>query len=131
MVLSSFGKNLSEIEIRDILGNPRLGLSLALANQRLLLAGFQTQLDNKLSLDDLRDYTRQNIFPIVGVERHILGYLPASHAVVISKITSNNVEVFDPLEAEYPKSFGTAKFQNYRKNNNDEIFSGYKEDSID
>lgn len=111
IVLSSFGKNLSEIEIRDILGNPRLGLSLALATEKLSFAGFQTQLDRELNLDDLRDYTRQNIFPIVGVERHILGYLPASHAVVISKITSKNVEIFDPLEVEHPKIFGKQDFE--------------------
>jgi ABC-type bacteriocin/lantibiotic exporter with double-glycine peptidase domain len=110
MVLSNFGKNLSEIEIREILGNPRLGISLTLANEKFLLAGFETEIDYDLSLDDLRDYTRKNIFPIVGIERHILGYLPASHAVVISKITSNYVEIFDPLESEYPKVFGKQGF---------------------
>jgi ABC-type bacteriocin/lantibiotic exporter with double-glycine peptidase domain len=110
MVLSSFGKNLSEIEIREILGNPQLGISLTSANEKLLLAGFETEIDYDLSLDDLRDYTRKNIFPIVGIERHILGYLPASHAVIVSKITGNSVNIFDPLETEHPKAFGKQGF---------------------
>jgi hypothetical protein len=87
-----------------------LGISLTLATEKLLLAGFETEIDYDLSLDDLRDYTRKNIFPIVGIERHILGYLPASHAVVVSKITGNSVNIFDPLENEHPKAFGKQGF---------------------
>ncbi len=83
MVLSSFGEIWSETELKEILGNPLLGVTLAKAQAKLSETGAKIELDTDLNLDDLRDYTRKNVFPMVGVERHILGYQPASHAVVV------------------------------------------------
>ncbi len=111
MVLSSFGENWTEYEITEIFGNPRLGIILAQAQIKLANVGAISEFDTELNLDDLRDFTRRNIFPIVGVERHILGYLPASHAVVISRVMSGNIEIFDPFEKEYPKIFGQKSFE--------------------
>ncbi|MGI8669750.1 MAG: cysteine peptidase family C39 domain-containing protein [Aridibacter sp.] len=68
MVLAGLGKTWSESEIIRILGNPRLGITLAKAQAKLSEFGANAELDADLNLDDLRDYTRQNIFPIVGVE---------------------------------------------------------------
>ncbi len=111
MVFSSSGKTWSEHEITEIFGKPLLGITLAQAQVKLSDFGAKSEFDGDLSLDDLRDYTRRNIFPIVGVERHILGYLPASHAVVVSKVIGENIEIFDPLEKEYPKIFGRKSFE--------------------
>ena len=74
-------------------------------------AGANIELDTHLNLDDLRDYTRSNIFPIVGVERHILGFQPASHALVVVEVSSENVVIFDPLEDEKPKIFRCETFK--------------------
>lgn len=111
MVFNSRGETRSEQEITAIFGKPLLGITLAQAQVKLSDFGAKSEFDCDLSLDDLRDYTRRNIFPIVGVERHILGYLPASHAIVVAKVASENIEIFDPLEKEYPKIFGHKSFE--------------------
>lgn len=111
MILSGFGEIWSETELREILANPLLGLTLAKAQAKLLQAGAKIELETDLNLDDLRDYTRKNVFPMVGVERHILGYQPASHTVLVVKVTSGNVSVLDPLEDEQPKTFGRETFE--------------------
>ncbi len=111
IIASGFGQNYFESELRQILGNPILGLTLSNARRKLNETGVKTELDDELNLDDLRDLTRQNIFPIVGIERHILGYQSASHAVVVVEVTSENVSVLDPLENEQPKTFGRKTFE--------------------
>lgn len=111
MVLSSFGETWTEADLREILGNSRLGITLTKAQAMLLEAGANIELDTNLNLDDLRDYTRRSIFPIVGVERHILGFQPASHAVIVVEISSENVIIFDPLEDEKPKIFSRETFK--------------------
>ena len=111
MVLSGFGQNFSEIELRELLGNPILGLMLSNARRKLNERGGQTELDDELNLEDLRDLTRQNIYPIVGVERHILGFQSASHAVVVVEVTSNYVSILDPLENETLHLFKRKTFE--------------------
>jgi ABC-type bacteriocin/lantibiotic exporter with double-glycine peptidase domain len=111
MVLSGFGQNYSEAKLREILGDSILGLTLTATQRKLSEIGAQVELDNELNLDDLRDLTRQNKFPIVGVERHILGYLPASHAVVVIEITSQSVSILDPLEGKNELIFQRKTFE--------------------
>lgn len=111
MVLEGLGHPFTEKEILKVLGRPRLGITLKQAQLLLSNAGITAEIDADLNLEDIRDYTRKNIFPIVGVERHVLGYLPASHAVVTSKVTSQSVEIFDPYESEYPKVFSLGTFE--------------------
>ena len=111
MVGSGFGQNFSEIELREILGNPILGLTLTVAQRKLTEFGAKSELDDELNLDDLRDLNRQNIFPIVGVERHILGSQSASHAVVVIEVTSQNVLILDPLENNQPQTFPRQTFE--------------------
>ena len=111
MVLNGFGQEYFESELREILGNPILGLTLLTAQRKLLEIGAQVEIDNELNLDDLRDLTRQNIFPIVGVERHILGFLSASHSVVVAEVTSQNVSILDPLENKNRQIFQRNTFE--------------------
>ena len=53
---------------------------------------------------------RTGQYPIVGVERHLLGYPRAFHAIVIVQITSTTVEVLDPLDGPAPRQYGLAAF---------------------
>ncbi len=49
-------------------------------------------------------------YPIVGVERHLLGHPPASHAIVLVQITSRAVHVLDPVEGPQPQRYGREAF---------------------
>ena len=62
------------------------------------------------NLDDLRETLRCSRYPIVGVERHLLGYPPASHAIVVVQITSRAVHVLDPVEGPQPQRYGREAF---------------------
>ena len=110
MVLSGLGDHRDEAEVRQLIGYSRLGVSLARAHARLSEAGAEAELHNDWNLTDLRDCVRSGQFPIVGVERHLLGFPRAFHAIVIVKITSSTVEVLDPLDDVAPRPYGVAAF---------------------
>lgn len=110
MVLSGFEANLTEAQIRDILGRPRLGITLMAAAIRLQQAGASAILYNDWSLDDLREALHRDHHPIVGVERHPLGYPPASHAIVIIRVTSRYLTALDPLDGPAPKRYSIHAF---------------------
>ncbi|MBO0797886.1 MAG: hypothetical protein J2P31_03615, partial [Blastocatellia bacterium] len=65
---------LSETRVRDLIGHTPLGISLSLAQMKLSEAGAVARFHDDWSLDDLRDALRAGWRPIVGVERHLLGY---------------------------------------------------------
>ena len=111
MVLNGLGETWTEEKLRELLGNPILGLTLTSAQKKLSEFGAKAELDDELNLEDLRDFTRQNIFPIVGVERHILGYQSASHAVVVVEVSSRSVSILDSLADKQPKSFARETFE--------------------
>lgn len=46
----------------------------------------------------------------VGVERHLLGHPPASHAIVVVQVTSRAVHVLDPFEGPQPQRYGHEAF---------------------
>lgn len=97
MVLSGFGQTLDESRIRQLLGNPRFGLTLSQANRKLLEIGAVAEWHDDWSLDDLRDALREGTFPIVGVERQFFGHPSAAHAIVITNMQSAEIEFLDPL----------------------------------
>ena len=49
-------------------------------------------------------------YPIVGVERHLLGHPPASHAIVVLQITSRTIHVLDPVAGPQPQRSGREAF---------------------
>lgn len=49
-------------------------------------------------LDDVRDCLRHGGYPIVGLERRFFGHPSATHAVVITAVRSETVEMLDPLD---------------------------------
>ena len=62
------------------------------------------------SFDDLRDTLRTGHHPIVGVERHLLGYSRAFHAVVLVEITGATVTAPGPLDGPEPRRYGVTTF---------------------
>jgi ABC-type bacteriocin/lantibiotic exporter with double-glycine peptidase domain len=111
MVLTGFSQTLPEMPIRQMIGTPKLGISLVTAVARLNQHGAISQAHEDWNLEDIRDAIREGHFLIVGVERHLLGYPPASHAVVVVNVTSSGVEILDPLDGPQPKQFGLSAFQ--------------------
>ncbi len=111
MVLSDFDLHLSEKHIRQLLTHTQLGLSLKTACYHLQKAEAVASVHNDWNLDDLRDALRKGSYPIVGVERHILGYPDASHAVVLIEVRSDVVKALDPLDGPNAKEFSTSAFE--------------------
>ena len=110
MVLTGFNAQWTEPQVRQVVGQNRLGLTLQTACVGLAQAGAKATVYEDWSLDDLRDALRAGGFPIVGVERHPLGHPPVFHAIVVTGITSEAVEVFDPLEASPPQRYRLTTF---------------------
>ena len=110
MVLHSLGDSRDEAQVRQLIGYTRMGVSLAAAQARLAAAGSTTEWSTDWNLTDLRDAVRAGHYPIVGVERHLLGYPRAFHAVVIVQVTSATVEILDPLDGPAPCQYGVAAF---------------------
>lgn len=111
MALTGFGQDWTEAQVRQMLGRSRLGITLLAAPTGLVQAGAAAFLHDDWSLDDLRDSLRQGQYPIVGVERHPLGYQPASHAIVLVNVTSGYVEALDPLDGPQPRQYGLPAFE--------------------
>src|SRR5215510_12556443 len=110
MVLGELGVQVAEAPVRRLIGHTRLGVSLAVAQMQLSQAGATALLHEDWSLDDLRDTLRTGHHPIVGVERHLLGYARAFHAVVLVEVTTAAVTVLDPLDGPEPCHYGIAAF---------------------
>jgi ABC-type bacteriocin/lantibiotic exporter with double-glycine peptidase domain len=110
MVLTSLGQHHSESELRHVLGNPRFGITLTQAAQRLRSVGAMTQWHADWGLDDVRDSLRDGAYPIVGIERRFLGHPSATHAVVITAVQSGEVAMLDPLVGPAPQMCHVATF---------------------
>jgi len=98
MVLSAYGKEVSEKELRKACRwNPLLATSssaIVAAAQRL---GFiHSREDDGLRVYDLRDLLRRGLFPIVGIQLHPYGLI-GDHAQVVVGLSSRTVDVYDPL----------------------------------
>jgi len=92
MVLNGLGDGRDEAQVRQLIGHARTGVSLMAAQARLAQARAVAEWHADWNLTDLRAAVRAGHFPIVGVERHPLGYQRAFHAVVLVQITSATVE---------------------------------------
>jgi ABC-type bacteriocin/lantibiotic exporter with double-glycine peptidase domain len=110
MVLTGFGVMWTEGQVRTLFGRSRLGITLTAAQAHLAHAGARAVLHEDSSLDDLRETLRRGHYPIVGVERHLLGHPPASHAIVVVQVTSSGVHVLDPFAGPQPQRYGREAF---------------------
>ncbi|NOT53544.1 MAG: hypothetical protein HOP18_02965 [Deltaproteobacteria bacterium] len=110
MVLGGLNVPVTEARVRHLIGHSRLGTSLAMAQRKLRDAGVMALFHEDWSLDDLRDMLRAGFHPIVGVERHQLGYSRAFHAIALIEVTSTAVTVLDPLDGPDPRGYGVPAF---------------------
>ena len=112
MVLSGFGQFPTEKRLRQLLGNPLLGLSLAQAYQRIVSAGIaDASHHSDWGLIDLRDCLRAGHHPIVGIERRCFGHPAALHAIVLLEISSQSISAFDPLGSAQAEIFNLRTFE--------------------
>lgn len=112
MVLSGFGQFPTERRLRQMLGNPLSGLSLAQAYQRIASIGIADAFHHTdWGLIDLRDSLRAGWHPIVGIERRCFGHPDALHAVVLLEISSQSVSAFDPLGSTQAETFNLQTFE--------------------
>ena len=111
VVLTGFKESWTEARVRQLLGRPRLGITLAAAQERLAQAGAKALLETDWNFDDIRDALAQGRYAIVGVERQLLGYEPGSQAVVIVSITSKRISVLDPLDDPHAMQYGLRSFE--------------------
>jgi hypothetical protein len=110
MVLTNFGQHHAESAIRRVLGNPRFGITLKQAADRLQTARAMPQWHADWGLDDIRDCLRDGSYPIVGIERRFFGYPSATYAVVITAVQGGEVAMLDPLLGPAPQSAHIATF---------------------
>ena len=103
IVLSGFGSLCAEKEIRQLLGNPRFGLTLGQAAVKLSEYGAAAEWHCDWGLDDLRDSARGGNYPIVGIERRYFGHPSAAHAVVVVEVRATEIEMLDPLLGPEPR----------------------------
>jgi ABC-type bacteriocin/lantibiotic exporter with double-glycine peptidase domain len=111
MVLAAFGQTWTEQQVRRIIGHTRLGVTLNSAHAGLIQAGSTALIHDDWGLDDLRDALRRGQNPIVGVERHPLGYQAASHAITLVNLKVDMVEALDPLDGPQPQRYGLGAFE--------------------
>ena len=111
IVLSGYGVFCDEAEVRQWLGQPRLGITLGAAQTRLAKTGVQVEWYDDWNLDDLRDALRQGWHPIIGVERQLFGTPAARHAIVLVSLTSQTVQALDPYDGPQPQKYGTQTFE--------------------
>ena len=102
MVLAEMGHERTERDVRQLLGNPRFGLTLRRAANMLQEAGALVEWHDDWGLDDIRDCLREGNYPIVGVERRFFGHTSAPHAVVVTAVRGREIFLLDPLSAQPP-----------------------------
>ena len=111
MVLTVFGQRHAENEIRRLLGNPRFGLTLSQAAEKLIENGAFAEWREDWNTDDLRDCLREGNFPIVGIERRFFGHESATHAVVIISVKADSIEFLDSLANDKPQMTSRETFE--------------------
>jgi len=111
MVLTGFGQQLPEAQVRQILQVSPLGVTLPKAQRRLLQYKVRAELHEDWSWLDLRDCLRAGWHPIVGVERRFWGHPDASHAVVVIGASNQTIRVFDPLGTAQAEVFNSTTFE--------------------
>lgn len=97
MILDYLGKDIEEKVLRDLCNTTELG---TYANDIVLCAkelGFKAE-KAYLSLDDLRQLTMENIFPIIYVNTYFINRVFTTHAIIIEEFKNDEVVVINPSE---------------------------------
>jgi hypothetical protein len=96
MVLAALGDARSEDELATLLGSQAFGTPASRVSG-LKKLGYRTIYDS-FTLEDLRAYCQQSLFPIAFVSADPLSWLPfrGAHAVVILEIGQDEMIIHDP-----------------------------------
>jgi ABC-type bacteriocin/lantibiotic exporter with double-glycine peptidase domain len=100
MVLESFGKKFTEMELSKIIGfSPRKGVSPKMMDSlcEIIDIGYEYRFDS--SLEEIEDITRAGFYPIVLVDPSILYDIPEEehgHYIIIKNINEGKVIINDP-----------------------------------
>ena len=111
MVLTGFGQTLTEQQVCQMLRLSPAGTTLPKAYWQLRRRNVVVGLHEDWNLIDLRDCLRAGWYPIVGIERRLLGHPDASHAIVLVKVSSQMVKAFDPLGTVQAETIGIETFE--------------------
>jgi len=96
MLLSSFGLELNEAELRDACDCTRLGTDALQAVDVARQFGFVGTAKHTLNFIELSQLIQNGIFPIVFVSLMPISGIRETHAVIVTDFGADFVEVFDP-----------------------------------
>lgn len=97
MIMAYFGKNIGEGELRKLCNTTEQGTfadDIVLCAKKL---GFKAE-KKYLSINEMRELVRKNIFPIIYVNTYFLNNVFATHAIVVEEFMDDEVVIIDPLE---------------------------------
>lgn len=97
MILAYFGRNISEEELRKLCNTTEQG---TFAGDIVLYAknlGFKAE-KKYLSINEMRELMRENIFPIIYVNTYFLNNVFATHAMIVEEFMDDKVVIMDPAE---------------------------------
>lgn len=101
MVLSGFGVDLSESELRALCDcTPFSGTDALLAVEAARQLGFNATSKYNLSPANLEALLSDGNYPIVFVDLRPIDGIPEQHALVVIEMNANFVAVLDPLKGE-------------------------------
>jgi ABC-type bacteriocin/lantibiotic exporter with double-glycine peptidase domain len=100
MVLTSFGRALSEAELRALCDCTPFGTEALNAVDAVRQLGFVGTGKYTLSIDELATQIRRGLSPIVFVNTLPIDGIPGGHALVVVSVDQTDVPVYDPLYGE-------------------------------
>ncbi len=111
MTLASLGFSFTESEIRSRCSHSGLGMRLNQVASGLIDLPVEVEYHTDWNIDDLNEAVRRSVFPIVGVDLRYIEGLFAFHAIVVVNVTSEQIIVHDPLNAQNPRIIGSRAFE--------------------
>ena len=101
MVLSSFGRQIGEAELRDLCDCTPFGTEALNAVDAARRLGFAQTGKYTLSLNELETLVNDAMnYPIVYVDTLLLEGIRGGHSLVVVAVTQDDITVYDPLRGE-------------------------------
>lgn len=98
MVLLSFGRDLTEAELRALCDCTIFGTTAVQAVAAAKHLGFSQTRKANLSFAELYDEVKQGVFPIVFLNLLMIDGLGVEHAMVVTDIDPITVTLCDPIQ---------------------------------
>ena len=100
MILSSFGLELPESELRELCDCTFEGTDALKAVDAVRLLGFSKTAKHTLSIDELAKLLAAETYPIVYVDLLPIEGKRVTHALIVLEFTPDSVTVYDPDRGE-------------------------------